>query len=178
MDIPASLRTVLLPFTFRSPSELFFGLVLLYHFRVLERQLGSVNFSIFLAVSFVNSEFLTAAIAYVKSIKRTSLTFGPYTAIFALLTFYYFEVRRHEHLPPPDHSTNVFLSTPPIPTFLPPSLSFLFYDIVVYLSFSALKTECGPLKHQTHPPQNPKKYTDSSNVPSALRSLRLRPPHH
>jgi len=96
MRLAPAMEMILMPFAFQHPLELANGLFLLYHFRQFERQIGSTNFGIYVAAAFLMSEGLYLALAKAKP--DADLATGPYGVIFALLTYYYFEVRApHNH---------------------------------------------------------------------------------
>ncbi|GLC36343.1 hypothetical protein PLESTB_000771900 [Pleodorina starrii] len=93
----ASRRTQLVPaalthgLVFRSPAELLFGTLVLYYFRLLERESGPSKFGAFAAVS----ASLAAALQWAA--QRSGLGLppcpsGPYGLIFACFVQYYFQV--------------------------------------------------------------------------------------
>jgi hypothetical protein len=72
---------------FTNPGELLFGLLLLYHFRLFERQMGVVKFGSFAFVSVVASTLAQVAL-YVVSPSST-LSSGPYSFIFSCLVLFF-----------------------------------------------------------------------------------------
>jgi hypothetical protein len=75
--------------TFSSPGEVFLGSVLLYTFRVFERQLGSPKFAFrALASSCIASSLQAAALAWRPSLRRVAP--GPYGFVFAMLAHFFF----------------------------------------------------------------------------------------
>jgi membrane associated rhomboid family serine protease len=75
-------------FVFSSPGELLFGLILIYYFRVFERQMGSSKFGAFVCISVALStllqvSFLTIFPSFEKPVS------GPYAIIFACFMLFY-----------------------------------------------------------------------------------------
>jgi len=75
---------------FSSPGELLFGLILIYFFRLFERQMGSAKFGGYLTVIFTLSTMVQIA-SYVL-IPSARFTSGPYAFIFACFILYYSEI--------------------------------------------------------------------------------------
>jgi len=77
-------------FFFSSPGELLFGLILIYYFRLFERQMGSAKFGGYTTVIFTLSTLLQIA-SYVL-FPSARFTSGPYSFIFASFILYYSEI--------------------------------------------------------------------------------------
>jgi len=88
------MRIALGNFVFATPGELLFGSVLIYYFRLLERQMGISKFSGFVLISFVISTLLQvgALVAFPNTIK--SFASGPYGFIFSSMTLVFLRVPR------------------------------------------------------------------------------------
>jgi len=83
-------RLVTSHFFFASPGELLFGLLLMYYFRLFERQMGTVKFGSFACISVGLSTMAQVAIYVIlPSIKFTS---GPYSFLFACLVLFFADV--------------------------------------------------------------------------------------
>jgi hypothetical protein len=75
-------------FFFTSPGELLFGLILLYYFRVFERQMGSAKFGAFAFLSLTIYTLLE--VAYLTLFQPDSpFVSGPYGLIFAAFVLFY-----------------------------------------------------------------------------------------
>jgi len=88
--IPQILRLITHYFFFSGTGETVTGMLLLYHFRLFERQMGSAKFAAFTLTTWV-----AWALLYLVSfvlIPQRAITSGPYGLIFALLVQYYFQV--------------------------------------------------------------------------------------
>lgn len=66
---------------FQHPGELLFGCVLLYHFRLFERQLGSAKYGAFLVLAGASSKLLELGL--LGRLLGVRCASGPYTAVFA-----------------------------------------------------------------------------------------------
>jgi len=77
-------------FFFSSPGEMLFGLILIYYFRLFERQMGSAKFGAFAVLSFA----LTSLLELSFLVFRPSSPFlsGPYAFIFSNFVLFYFSV--------------------------------------------------------------------------------------
>ncbi|KAG2426691.1 hypothetical protein HYH02_014731 [Chlamydomonas schloesseri] len=93
----ASRRVQLVPgllsraLVFRSPAELLFGTLVLYYFRVLERESGSNKFGAFAAAS-TGISALLQWLATRSGLAVSGLPSGPYGLIFAAFVQYFFQV--------------------------------------------------------------------------------------
>lgn len=83
---------------FATPGELLFGSILIYYFRILERQMGISRFAAYVAVSITISTLLqiAALVAFPATIKAFSS--GPYGYIFSSLTLVYLRIPRLHNL--------------------------------------------------------------------------------
>ncbi|PWZ31985.1 Rhomboid-like protein 20 [Zea mays] len=80
-------------FAFSSTPELIFGAVLLYYFRVFERQIGSNKYAVFIIFSTMVSVLLQIlALGYMKDPSLNPLTSGPYGLIFASYVPFFFDI--------------------------------------------------------------------------------------
>ncbi|KAL6614311.1 hypothetical protein ACP70R_036581 [Stipagrostis hirtigluma subsp. patula] len=80
-------------FAFSSTPELIFGAVLLYYFRVFERQIGSNKYAVFIVFSTAVSVLLQIlALGYLKDPSLNPLTSGPYGLIFASYVPFFFDI--------------------------------------------------------------------------------------
>lgn len=80
-------------FAFSSTPELFFGVFLLYYFRVFERQIGSNKHSVFILFSgFVSLILQTIVLSLFKDPTANLLTSGPYALIFASFVPFYLDI--------------------------------------------------------------------------------------
>ncbi|GLI63638.1 hypothetical protein VaNZ11_006667 [Volvox africanus] len=78
-------------FVFRSPAELLFGTLLIYCFRVLERELGPNKFGTFAAISISLAAAMQWAVQH-SGLGLPPCPSGPYGLIFACFVQYYFQV--------------------------------------------------------------------------------------
>lgn len=82
-------------FVFTTPGELLFGVVLLYYFRQLERQLGSSRFAAF---TLITCSIYTALLVTLQILLPSTIpASGPYSLIFASMVFFYFETPKVYH---------------------------------------------------------------------------------
>eukprot|EP01103_Thecamoeba_quadrilineata_P006247 TRINITY_DN15976_c0_g1_i1.p1 TRINITY_DN15976_c0_g1~~TRINITY_DN15976_c0_g1_i1.p1 ORF type:complete len:355 (+),score=43.83 TRINITY_DN15976_c0_g1_i1:42-1106(+) len=81
---------------FSTPGEMLFGFLLLYFFRLFERQLGTPKFAGFAIISFVLST-LFQLISLVLFPSLNAITSGPYSIIFACFALYYSSVPQMQH---------------------------------------------------------------------------------
>ncbi|VVB02922.1 unnamed protein product [Arabis nemorensis] len=80
-------------FAFSSTPELFFGLYLMYYFRVFERQIGSNKHSVFILFSgFVSLILQAILLSLFKDPTANLLTSGPYALIFASFVPFYLDI--------------------------------------------------------------------------------------
>ncbi|KFK36963.1 hypothetical protein AALP_AA4G195300 [Arabis alpina] len=80
-------------FGFSSTPELFFGLYLMYYFRVFERQIGSNKHSVFILFSgFVSLILQAILLSLFKDPTANLLTSGPYALIFASFVPFYLDI--------------------------------------------------------------------------------------
>ncbi len=86
------LHLALTHFVFSNSAELLFGSVLLYHYRLIERQWGSAKFASFIAFTAVFSSAIYATVLLVlgKYVGVQRLASGPYAFVYACL-FYSFQ---------------------------------------------------------------------------------------
>jgi len=75
---------------FTSPGEAVLGLLLLYHFRLFERQMGSNKFASFSMVVYGLSALIQLSL--LVTVPSRFVPCGPYAMIFACLVQYYFEI--------------------------------------------------------------------------------------
>ncbi|KAG0467400.1 hypothetical protein HPP92_018368 [Vanilla planifolia] len=86
-------RVIASLFAFSSTPELIFGLLLLYYFRVFERQIGSNKHSVFMLFSLLaSSSFQVLILAFLKDPNFSRLASGPYGLIFASFIPFYFDI--------------------------------------------------------------------------------------
>jgi len=83
-------RLVTNHFFFGSPGELLFGLLLIYYFRLFERQMGTTKFAGFTFVSLVVAT-LTQVALYV-AVPTTKLSSGPYSFLFSCFVLFFSDV--------------------------------------------------------------------------------------
>ena len=85
---------------FATPGELLFGSILIYYFRLLERQMGSAKFISYVALAFVISTLLQigALVAFPATVK--SFASGPYGFVFSSMALVYLRVRYAPLRPP------------------------------------------------------------------------------
>jgi len=83
-------RLITTHFFFTSPGELLFGLILIYYFRLFERQMGSAKFGGYTTVILTLSTLLQIASYVLFPFARFSP--GPYSFIFASFILYYSEI--------------------------------------------------------------------------------------
>jgi len=76
---------------FSSPAELLFGLILIYYFRVFERQMGSAKFAGFTFLSFVISTLVEVAYLALFQPKGEFVS-GPYSILFAMYVLFFSHV--------------------------------------------------------------------------------------
>ncbi|GFR45426.1 hypothetical protein Agub_g6805, partial [Astrephomene gubernaculifera] len=94
----ASRRRQLLPgilaqaFVFRSPAELFFGALVMYYFRILERESGSPKFGAFAATTTGLAAALQWAAGRSGLLRLAAPASGPYGFLFACFVQYFFQV--------------------------------------------------------------------------------------
>lgn len=76
---------------FNSPSQAFLAVLMLYSYRIFERQLGSSKYAAFFAVSFACSLLLKLAVILLGNLIGMHLVpaSGPFFFLFAQLPFYY-----------------------------------------------------------------------------------------
>eukprot|EP01117_Protostelium_nocturnum_P020265 TRINITY_DN9031_c0_g1_i1.p1 TRINITY_DN9031_c0_g1~~TRINITY_DN9031_c0_g1_i1.p1 ORF type:complete len:317 (-),score=106.11 TRINITY_DN9031_c0_g1_i1:194-1111(-) len=110
-------------FPFGSASEILFGMLLIYYFRVFERQMGSRKFAAFLLGSI--SIFSMLQLALLVTFPKIQLPSGPYSYIFSLLTLYITEI-------PATYKFKIF--------FLPTSDKLFVYILALQLLFSNFPT--------------------------------------
>eukprot|EP00026_Physarum_polycephalum_P013383 Phypoly_transcript_13778.p1 GENE.Phypoly_transcript_13778~~Phypoly_transcript_13778.p1 ORF type:complete len:285 (+),score=28.28 Phypoly_transcript_13778:129-983(+) len=77
---------------FSSTLEAVLGIVLLYHFRLFERQMGPAKFAAFAATTWGTSALVTLAGLVIYNTKNSNPASGPYALIFALIVQYFYEV--------------------------------------------------------------------------------------
>jgi len=77
-------------FFFASPGELLFGLLLIYYFRLFERQMGTVKFGGFTFVTLAIATMTQIAL-YVVS-PTTKISSGPYSLLFACFVLFFSDV--------------------------------------------------------------------------------------
>ena len=91
---------------FTSPGEALFGMYLLYHFRVFERQRGSAKYGVFALVCAAMSTGLQAAVILPLAsasaigrhrLGREPLASGPHAFVFAHFVPYFFDIPRTYH---------------------------------------------------------------------------------
>jgi len=90
-------RLITFSFSFIGLLEYFIGWSLLYYFRVLERQLGTPKYGVFVLISFTVSSILSISLIFIHSYleedSATPLMFsGPYGLIFSALVLYYYYI--------------------------------------------------------------------------------------
>lgn len=78
-------------FIFGTVGELFFGLILLYIFRLFERHYGSQKYFIFSLISLILTLIFQFTFLVISPIMR-ELTNGPYGIIYASLVCYIFDI--------------------------------------------------------------------------------------
>lgn len=76
-------------FAFQHPGELLVGSILLYHFRLFERQLGTGKYGAFVVVSGVASKLMEVSLGRLLALKAPA---GPYSLIFANYVNYFMDV--------------------------------------------------------------------------------------
>lgn len=82
-------------FVFTTPGELLFGTVLLYYFRLFERQMGSSRYAAYAIITTtLSTMFLCLCQLFFQSLIPAS---GPYALIFASLIHFYFETPKIYH---------------------------------------------------------------------------------
>ncbi len=84
---------LLRPVAFRHPGETIFGLLLQYHFRVFERQIGSAKFGAYFIAAVGSGELVRALLASL-SINTAG---APFAVIFASLVEYTLNVPPAQH---------------------------------------------------------------------------------
>jgi membrane associated rhomboid family serine protease len=89
-------RLITFPFVFVGFTELFFGMSILYSFRVLERQMGSSKYGVLMVLALTVSSVLAFITLFlVSEITGDDKEFiysGPYGLIFASLVLYYYYI--------------------------------------------------------------------------------------
>ncbi|KAK1318117.1 hypothetical protein QJS10_CPB04g00483 [Acorus calamus] len=86
-------RLIASTFAFSSTPELVFGLGLLYHFRIFERQIGSNKYSVFVLFSLLGSSLIEVlALILLKGFNLGVLASGPYGLVFASFVPFYFDI--------------------------------------------------------------------------------------
>lgn len=88
-QLPPGLGTASNLLVLRNPAELLFGALLLYYFRLLERQTGSNKFGAFAFVSTGLSYSLQLALSKLGGTFSRPLPSGPYGLIFACLVQFF-----------------------------------------------------------------------------------------
>jgi len=76
---------------FTSPGEVLFGSILIYYFRMLERQMGSVKFAGFAFVSIIFATLMQIPL-FVLFYTTKGVAAGPYSLIFSCLVQFYFDI--------------------------------------------------------------------------------------
>jgi len=91
-------RLIASTLVFATPGELLFGSILIYYFRVLERQMGIAKFASFVVLSFVISTLLQigALVAFPATVEKFAS--GPYGFIFSSMTLVYLRIPRLHNL--------------------------------------------------------------------------------
>merc|ERR1712216_80150 len=91
-------RIVLGTVVFATPGELLFGSILIYYFRLLERQMGIAKFASYAVLSFLISTLLQIAVLVAFPATVKNFASGPYGYIFSSMALVYLRIPRLHHL--------------------------------------------------------------------------------
>jgi len=83
-------RVLTTQFFFSSAGELALGVFLLFYCRTFERQMGSIKFGAFTAISFLISTLTSVGLMTIFKVPK--LASGPYALIFSTLVQFFFEI--------------------------------------------------------------------------------------